>query len=189
MTALNLKYKDWAGAKQAITSVQVPINWVSDVENDGTDWVVLDVPPSAASTTVSGIVELATSAEAIAGSDAVRAITPATLFGGLNASGSAPIYACRAWVNFNGTGTVAISASGNVSSITDNGVGTYTINFTTSMPTPNYAVFGTANFSTGIAWIAAPSSGGTKSVSQVAIVIVDSANFADLTNVSISVFC
>jgi hypothetical protein len=58
----------------------------------------------------------------------------------LNATGSAPIYACRAWVNFNGTGTVAIRASGNVSSITDNGTGDYTINFTTAMPDANYAI-------------------------------------------------
>ena len=56
----------------------------------------------------------------------------------LNASGSAPIYACRAWVNFNGTGTVAIRASGNVSSITDNGTGDYTVNFTTAMSDANY---------------------------------------------------
>ena len=56
----------------------------------------------------------------------------------LNASGSAPVYACRAWVNFNGTGTVAIRASGNVSSITDNGTGNYTVNFTTAMPDANY---------------------------------------------------
>jgi hypothetical protein len=53
-------------------------------------------------------------------------------------SGSAPIYAARAWVNFNGTGTVAIRASGNVSSITDNGTGDYTVNFTTAMPDVNY---------------------------------------------------
>ena len=58
----------------------------------------------------------------------------------LNASGSAPIYACRAWVNFNGTGTVAIRASGNVTSITDNGTGDYTVNFTTAMPDANYSV-------------------------------------------------
>lgn len=58
----------------------------------------------------------------------------------LNATGSAPIYACRAWVNFNGTGTVAIRASGNVSSITDNGTGNYTVNFTTAMPDANYSV-------------------------------------------------
>jgi hypothetical protein len=54
-------------------------------------------------------------------------------------SGTAPLYMCRAWVNFNGTGTVAIRASGNVSSITDNGVGDYTVNFTTAMPDANYA--------------------------------------------------
>lgn len=48
-------------------------------------------------------------------------------------------YKCRAWVNFNGTGTVAIRASGNVSSITDNGTGSYTVNFTTTMPDANYA--------------------------------------------------
>ena len=54
-------------------------------------------------------------------------------------SGSAPIYAARAWVNFNGTSTVAIRASGNVSSITDNGTGDYTVNFTTAMADANYS--------------------------------------------------
>ena len=58
----------------------------------------------------------------------------------LNATGSAPIYACRAWVNFDGTGTPAIRASGNVSSITDNGTGDYTVNFTTAMPDADYSV-------------------------------------------------
>jgi len=55
-------------------------------------------------------------------------------------SGTAPIYTCRAWVNFNGTGTVAIRASGNVSSITDTGTGRYTVNLTTAMPDANYCV-------------------------------------------------
>ena len=55
-------------------------------------------------------------------------------------SGTAPIYPCRVWVNFNGTGTVAIRGSGNVSSVTDLGVGNYRVNFTTSMPDVNYAV-------------------------------------------------
>jgi hypothetical protein len=45
----------------------------------------------------------------------------------------------RAWVNFNGTGTVSIRASGNVSSITDNNVGDYTVNFTTAIQDANYA--------------------------------------------------
>lgn len=92
-----------------------------------------------ASETVKGIVELATNAEAIAGT-ANKIIDGAKLKSGLNASGSAPIFACRAWVNFNGTGTVAIRASGNVSSITDNGTGDYTVNFTTAIADANYAV-------------------------------------------------
>lgn len=58
------------------------------------------------------------------------------------ASGSAPSYSARAWVNFNGTGTPAIRESGNVSSITDNGTGNFTINFTTAMPDANYSVSG-----------------------------------------------
>lgn len=69
-------------------------------------------------------------------------VAAARITGALNATGSAPIYACRAWVNFNGTGTVAIRASGNVSSITDNGTGNYTVNFTTAMPDVNYSFIG-----------------------------------------------
>lgn len=57
----------------------------------------------------------------------------------LNASGAAPIYACRAWVNFDGTGTLAIRASGNVSSVTDNGTGNYTVNFAIPMEDNGYA--------------------------------------------------
>jgi len=68
----------------------------------------------------------------------------------LNASGSAPIYACRAWVKFDGfSGAVAILASGNVSSITDGGVGKYTVNFTTAMEDANYSVTGIAAYSGG----------------------------------------
>jgi uncharacterized protein (AIM24 family) len=52
----------------------------------------------------------------------------------------ATAYGCRAWVNFDGTGTPAIRESGNVTSITDNGTGLYTVNFTTAMPDTNYAV-------------------------------------------------
>jgi hypothetical protein len=51
---------------------------------------------------------------------------------------------CKAWVNFNGTGTVAIRASYNVSSITDNGVSDYTVNFTTALADANYVVAATA---------------------------------------------
>ena len=67
--------------------------------------------------------------------------TPAALS---TASGSAPSYSARAWVNFDGTaGTISPRASANVSSITDNGSGNYTINFTTAMADVNYSVVGT----------------------------------------------
>jgi hypothetical protein len=52
----------------------------------------------------------------------------------------ATAYGCRAWVNFNGTGTPASRASGNVSSISDNGTGLFTVNFTNAMPDANYSV-------------------------------------------------
>lgn len=68
-------------------------------------------------------------------------LTSASLPTALNATGSAPIYAARAWVNFNGTGTVAIRAAGNVSTIADNGPGDYTVNFTTAMVDANYATY------------------------------------------------
>ena len=51
-------------------------------------------------------------------------------------------FGVRAWVNFVGTSTVSINASGNVSSITDNAVGNYTVNFATNMPDINYSVSG-----------------------------------------------
>jgi hypothetical protein len=63
-------------------------------------------------------------------------------------TGTAPTFMCRAWVVFNGTGTPAITASGNVTSITDNGTGNYTINMTTALPDANYAVIGTAQHDT-----------------------------------------
>ena len=93
---------------------------------------------------LSSIPAIASSAQAISGVDNSCIITPLRLRDGLNATGEAPIYACRAWVNFNGTGTVAIRASGNVSSITDNGMGDYTVNFTTAMSDANYSYCGTA---------------------------------------------
>ena len=84
----------------------------------------------------------AAAARATLGAQATLVANDAGVKTALNASGDAPIYACRAWVNFNGTGTVAIRASGNVSSITDNGTGDYTINFTTPMPDTNYIING-----------------------------------------------
>jgi len=73
----------------------------------------------------------------------------------VNAAGSAPIFACRAWVNFDGTRNVddtgastdgqpvLINAAGNVTSVVKNSAGNYTVNFTTAMEDVNYCVTGT----------------------------------------------
>jgi len=61
----------------------------------------------------------------------------------------ATAYACRAWVSLNGQGTVAIRASGNVSSITDAGTGLYTVNFTNAMPDFNYSLAHSAGIGNG----------------------------------------
>lgn len=94
--------------------------------NDGTNTQVY-------STTASGFLAFGTN------NTTQAAITSAGLFQFNSGYGSvATAYGCRAWVNFNGTGTVAIRASGNVSSITDNGTGDYTINFTSALVDNNY---------------------------------------------------
>jgi hypothetical protein len=79
---------------------------------------------------------------------ATTAYTRTAIANVLNAAGSAPLYACRAWVNFNGTGTVAIRASGNVSSITDLAVGKYRVNFATAIGNVNYVVTGSISGAT-----------------------------------------
>jgi len=77
-----------------------------------------------------------------AGTTAVNIDTSQNLAFNSGYGSVATAYGCRAWVNFNGSGTVAIRASGNVSSITDNGVGDYTVNFTNAMPDTNYSFGG-----------------------------------------------
>jgi hypothetical protein len=107
----------------------------------------------------------------------------------------ATAYGCRAWVNFNGTGTVAIRASGNVSSITDNGTGDYTVNFTTAMPDANYSsVVGlsTASGITVIAQIASDNSGAlitpTTSALRLTSLRRSDAAAADVQHYHIAVF-
>ena len=99
-----------------------------------------------------------------------------------SASGSAPVYACRAWVNFNGTGTVAIRASGNVSSITDNGVGIYSVNFTTAMSDANFAAVAaqtTDGYATRV---------DAHATSAVRVVTFSATATADASTVSVAIF-
>ena len=79
-------------------------------------------------------------------------VAASQITGALNATGSAPIYACRAWVNFNGTTSPGtIRASGNVSSVTRNATGDFTVNFTTAMPDANYSAVASAINNPGVA--------------------------------------
>ena len=103
----------------------------------------------------------------------------------------ATAYGCRAWVNFNGTGTVAIRASGNVSSITDNGTGDYNINFTTAMTDANFAVAGIAGqFGVSNAFVSwTGGSTATLSASAAKIQTLNNTGAgADVSNVAISIF-
>jgi hypothetical protein len=100
-------------------------------------------------------------------------------------TGTAPIYPCRAWVNFNGTGTVAIRASGNVSSITDNGTGDYAVNFTTAMSDANYSTVKAVSLSNNVLVVR----GGNNSASATAIYVTNTSNVqVDPTEVFVAIF-
>lgn len=102
---------------------------------------------------------------------------------------AATAYGCRAWVNFNGTGTVAIRASGNVSSITDNGTGDYTVNFTTAMVDANYAftISGCQNTTGGGSIAYGTGQTYTTSAVRVKTLNLGTAD-VDMQNVSVAIF-
>ena len=102
-------------------------------------------------------------------------------------------YKCRAWVNFNGTGTVAIRASGGVSSITDTGTGQYIVNLTTAMADTNYSINLTAEFQAGtnsLPFIAANTgSSGSKTTSAFGMAVYQPAySYYDVSAVYAAIF-
>jgi len=111
-------------------------------------------------------------------------------------TGSAPIYGVRAWCVFNGTiaGTNAPTAGGNVTNVTRNGVGDYTVNFTTAMPTSNYSVSITARSTATLPNSNAPNAGISSAASaqqsgsiRIDVLSADGANFIDSGIVTIIV--
>jgi hypothetical protein len=101
----------------------------------------------------------------------------------------ATAYGCRAWVNFNGTGTVAIRASGNVTSITDNGTGDYTINITTAMPDANYCVNAGAKIVGNTRALASVKQDVAQTTTAVRVISYDSASVvSDADFVFVSIF-
>jgi hypothetical protein len=101
---------------------------------DGNTYQWVEVGPAAipfaASDTVAGGIEIAIQSEMETATDVVRAVTPGRM--------QYHPGVCKAWIRLNGTGTVAINASHNVTSITDNGTGNYSINLTTVFSSANY---------------------------------------------------
>jgi hypothetical protein len=155
-----------------VTATTAELNVLDGVTATTAELNVLDgiTSTTAELNVLDGIAGIASQAQAEAGTDNTTLMTPertkqaidgqvgvanaAPVKTALNATGSAPIFACRAWVNFNGTGTVAIRASGNVSSITDNGTGDYTVNFATAMADANYSAVVSAQIeSNGTNWV------------------------------------
>lgn len=121
-------------------------------------------------------------------------LTISTLSDGTNSTSATNLVKapCVAWVNFNGTGTVAIRASYNVSSITDNGTGLYTVNFTNALTDANYAAMIGANIDSSNSDVRRSCRVITWSASSVAVVTgINSANSdtkEDFEFVSVSVF-
>jgi hypothetical protein len=99
---------------------------------------------------------------------------------------------CRAWVNFNGTGTIAIRAAYNVSSITDNGTGDYTVNFTSALPDANYCVvFGyrtPANNNTDMTPMISNSANPTASALRLHVNDMSLASATDIDHVHVAIF-
>ena len=105
----------------------------------------------------------------------------------------ATAYGCRAWVNFNGDGTPSIRGSGNVSSITDNGTGDFTVNFSNAMPDRNYVVLTEGNWGVGAGAYADPNNifapyGQAPSTSAVRIGMRSSSAFFDYAEINVAVF-
>jgi multidrug efflux pump subunit AcrA (membrane-fusion protein) len=104
--------------------------------------------------------------------------------------GSAAVaYGCRAWVNFNGTTSPGtIRGSGNVSSVTRNGTGDYTVNFTTAMPDANYVVTTNAIRPGGSATVIGSTGGTTSGASVQCRLISSPGGTANEDTIMVSIF-
>lgn len=104
-------------------------------------------------------------------------------------SGTAPLYMARAWVNFNGTTATpsTIRGSGNVTSVTKNSTGDYTVNFTTAMPDANYSFQGTGSQVANNGTLQ-PYTLATYLAGSVRCVFFDSAAYRDPAVVSVAIF-
>jgi hypothetical protein len=131
-------------ALDGITATVTELNYTDGVTSN--IQTQLNAKAPTASPTFTGVPAAPTAAT---GTDTTQVATTAYVVdeipNQLNATGTAPIFACRAWGLVDASsGTPVVSGSGNVASITDLGVGTFQVNFTTAMTSANYAVIGSA---------------------------------------------
>lgn len=174
-------------SRTATTTRTGVVELATDAETQtGTDAGRAVTPASMASVTATttrrGLVELATNTETADGLDADRAVTPSALR-------LSPGHA-RAWVVFNGTGTVAIINSHNVASITDRGVGRYTINFATAFGSSNYCWLGTSREinNTDAPGVVSARLDETKTVNGLQITTQEANNPQDSPEICVAIF-
>jgi hypothetical protein len=122
------------------TGVPIPAGSKVSVFTDGDNFSAVEV-------------RIASTAQAEAGTNNTAIITPLRMREGFNASGTAPVFACRAWLNLYGLGPgIFIRASGNVSSVTYFGEGSYVVNFAVAMQDANYSASAAAEGTGGFAF-------------------------------------
>lgn len=153
---------------------------------------------TAISTDTSGTLNIVTGSGSGANAITIDASQAVTMPGNLTVTGSitggsiSVANSLKAWVNFNGTGTVAIRGSNNVTSITDGGTGIYTVNFTTAMTDANYVFSGiVTNFTGGFLSAVGMPAGGSLSTTSCLVNVEYSASggtFYDPTYCLIAVF-
>jgi hypothetical protein len=180
------------------TSTSVGGNIAARIESNGSGYAsTLQFSDNVANSAYISMISSAT-AFGQAGTEQMRITSGGDLQMNSGYGSVATAYGCRAWVNFNGTGTVAIRSSGNVSSITDNGVGDYTVNFTNALTDANYSVTGSSSGDTSSHYsyvCVRMNNNGTNSpsafqTSSIRFIIRNDggANTIDTANISLSVF-
>lgn len=144
---------------------------------DGTSWYTFNNVPAEvpdATTSTKGKVQLATDAEVKTGTETSKAVVPSSI---LSHEG-----VCKAWVSFESVGTLSVKDSYNVTSVTDNGEGDFTVNFDNNFANTGYAIAGFASIDTGADVGLVTANSGTsssyKAVGSINIYVVAAGNGA-----------